>query len=65
MNVSYANEDFDTTQALATELTEQDRAAGRTAPKVGYSAPNWDRAQSAVRACRTEREARAALGLAA
>lgn len=45
----YANEDFDRTQALACKLTDEDRAAGRTAPAYGCSKERLDEAAVIVR----------------
>ncbi len=45
----YANEDFDRTQALAHKLTDEDRAAGRTAPAYGCSKERLDEAAVIVR----------------
>jgi len=45
----YSYEDFDRTQALAQELTDADRTAGRFAPAYGYSAENFDKARAIVR----------------
>jgi hypothetical protein len=50
VEISYANQDFDWLQDLAQRLTDADRAAGRTAPAVGYSAENIDIARPIVRA---------------
>ena len=47
--ICYSNEDFDRIQALATRLTDEDRAAGRPAPAYGYSAENYRRAETIVR----------------
>jgi hypothetical protein len=44
----YANEDFDRAQALAGDLTDMDRHAGRTS-KVGYSAERFNEANRIVR----------------
>lgn len=46
----YSNEDFDRAQALANRLTAEDRASGREAPAVGYSAARMDEARGIVRA---------------
>ncbi len=46
---TYSGEDFDRAQAEAQRLTDLDRAAGRDAPRVGYSTANFGRAVLAVR----------------
>jgi hypothetical protein len=48
----YSGEDFDRAQAFAVELTDQDRAAGRSAPRAGYSAERFREAEGIVRAAR-------------
>lgn len=45
---SYSGESFDRAQSLASELTDEDRRAGREAPAHGYSAANFDRARAIV-----------------
>ena len=47
---SYSGEAFDRTQALAAELTQADRLAGRKAPEVGYSSERFADAERIVRA---------------
>ena len=42
----YSNQDFDEKQSRAQQLTDADRAAGRPAPKYGYSAENFERAEA-------------------
>ena len=46
----YSNEDFDRRQALACELTDADRKAGRSAPACGYSAERIEEARLIVKA---------------
>ena len=46
----YSNEDFDRMQALACELTDADRKAGRPAPACGYSAARVEEARAIVKA---------------
>lgn len=46
---SYSNEDFDVAQSVARMLTDEDRAAGREAPRTGYSKENFDLAQDVIR----------------
>lgn len=50
---SYSYEDVDRAQALATELTQQDREAGREAPACGASIKRIREAQRIVRAAKT------------
>jgi hypothetical protein len=59
----YSNEDFDVSQNLADRLTDADRAAGRPAPRFGYSGENFKRAADAVRECDTAEQAAKLLGL--
>ena len=47
---SYSNEGFDRTQSLASQITEEDRRAGRDAPPFGYSDTAWEEAERLVRA---------------
>lgn len=49
---SYSNEDFDRIQALATRLTEEDRAAGRPTAAAGYSDARYEQAEGAVQAAK-------------
>lgn len=46
---SYSFEDFDRAQQLATEWTDEDRAAGRPAPAGGYSREHFRLADTLVR----------------
>lgn len=46
----YSNEDFDRAEALALQLTDEDRKAGREAPPHGYSSASWWKARRIVRA---------------
>lgn len=50
VDITYAGQDFDWLQDLAQRLTDADRAAGRPAPKCGYSAANVDIARPIVQA---------------
>jgi hypothetical protein len=49
MWIRYSNEDFDIAQQVAVALTDEDRKAGKEAPRCGYSMESWDRAQRAIR----------------
>jgi len=49
----YSGEDFDRAQALALDLTVDDRRAGRPAPAHGYSEENFKRAERIVRAAQS------------
>lgn len=49
----YSNEGFGRAQALADQLTEEDRRAGRPAPAVGYSGERFEDADAIVRAAQT------------
>jgi hypothetical protein len=60
----YANEDFDVAQTVATALTDADRAAGRPAPAVGYSAENMARVTRIIREGSGFVDARRVLALA-
>ena len=48
--ISYSNEDFDVMQSIASTLTDEDRKAGKEAPKFGYSSENYEAAKVAVNA---------------
>jgi hypothetical protein len=50
----YSGEDFDRTQRLAHELTDDDRRDGKPAPAHGYSAENFTTAERIVRAARKD-----------
>lgn len=47
-SASYSNEAFDRAQALAADLTQADRDAGRSAPQYGYSSANFITARQIV-----------------
>jgi hypothetical protein len=49
---SYSNEDFDRTQSLASQITDEHRKAGLPAPAGGYSAAAWAEAEALVQAAR-------------
>lgn len=45
---SYSNGIFDLAQSVAYQLTDEDRAAGRPAPRHGYSSENFARAEEMI-----------------